>query len=141
MILYYIILFLFPIVVQCQNGINSSASQFEGTVILSYQHAVTLLKSNIVNKLMNVNLTHVTHSLSNLTHEFYCTVQEIHLNMQQATQANKMIIGQTNMSVDQLLESVSQLENETRETTIFMNESNNTVEKARQNVQDAKLIV
>jgi hypothetical protein len=70
-----------------------------------------------------------------MAYELHCTVEEIGLNLQQTTLANQILLNQVSIHVNELLESISRLENETRETEILLNELNNTVETTREHVR------
>ncbi|CAF1143190.1 unnamed protein product [Adineta steineri] len=103
-------------------------------VISPYRYVSTLLKSDLVDKLMNVN-----HSFSNLAYELHCTVQEIQSNLQETTEANKKNFNEVSVNVNELVESISQLKNETKEAEMLMNELNKTVETAREHVRLAEI--
>ncbi|CAF0874048.1 unnamed protein product [Adineta steineri] len=99
-------------------------------VISPYRHVFTLLKSDIVNKIMNVN-----HSYSNLAYELHCTVQEIQANLKETTEANQKLLNHVNVNVNELVGSISQLKNETKEAEMLINELNKTIETTQEHVR------
>ncbi|CAF1351245.1 unnamed protein product [Adineta steineri] len=103
-------------------------------VISPYRYVFTLLKSDIVDKIMNAN-----HSFSNLAYELHCTVQEIQSNLKETTEANEELFNQVSVNVNELVELILQLENETKEVEVLMNELNKTVETAREHVRLGKI--
>ncbi|CAF1178191.1 unnamed protein product [Adineta steineri] len=94
----------------------------------------TLFKSDIVDKLMNAN-----HSFSNLAYELHCTVQEIQSNLKETTEANEKLLNQVSVNVNELVGSISQSKNETKESEMLMNELNNSIETAREHVRLAEI--
>ncbi|CAF1143063.1 unnamed protein product [Adineta steineri] len=96
----------------------------------------TLFKSDIVDKLMNAN-----HSFSNLAYELHCTVQEIQSDWKETTEANEKLLNQVSVNVNELVGSISQLENETKEVEMLMNELNKSVETAREHVRLGEIAV
>ncbi|CAF0778868.1 unnamed protein product [Adineta ricciae] len=135
MMFRYIVLFLLPIAIRCENASNSSStSELHILVISPFQHILSLFKSDIVNKLMNAN-----HSSSNLPDELHCTVQEIQSSLQQTTLANQRLFDRAALRVSDVLESISRMENETKEAEILLNELNTTVETAKEDVRLAEI--
>ncbi|CAF1139541.1 unnamed protein product [Adineta ricciae] len=135
MMFRYIVLFLLPIAIRCENASNSSnTSELHILVISPFQHVLSLFKSDIVDKLMNAN-----HSSSDLPDELHCTIQEIQSSLQQTTLANQRLFNQAALHVSDALESISRMENETTETEILLNELNTTVETAKEDVRLAEI--
>jgi methyl-accepting chemotaxis protein len=139
MMFRYLVLFLLPLAMRGENVSSWGMLRLKNTVVSPYRMAFDLLNTDIVNKLMNVNLKHVNHSLSNLAYELRCTVEEIQRNLKQTTLANQIVIRQIDVHVDQLLDSILRLENETIEAKNVMHELNNTVENAREQVRLAEI--
>lgn len=132
MIFHCVLLFLLSITVWCENVPNSSTFQLQSMVIAPYQRVFTIFNSDIVDKLTNINLTHVNHSFSNLAYEFHCKVEEIQLDLQQTALNNQILLNQVTIHINELLELISRFENETERTEILMNELNKTVDAAQE---------
>ena len=135
MVFRYVFLLLFSMAVQCEQVLNSSTARLDTMVISPYRHVLTLFTSDIVDKLATVDLAHANRSFSNLPYEFHCTFEEMQLTLQQIASNNQLLLNQVTIHVDELLNSISRLENETEETEILMNELNGTVETAREDVR------
>jgi hypothetical protein len=136
--LHYLVLLLFPLVIHCQNKSSSDIFCLNDTVIRPYRTALTLFNEMIVNKLISIDLTHVNNTSSNQADELYCTIQEIQSNLKQAISANDNLVRHIGVHVDQLIDSVARLKNETVQVETTMFELNETIKNAQEQVRLAQ---
>jgi chromosome segregation ATPase len=138
MILQNIFLLLLPLAIRCDDVTNWNKFGLSDTVIPPYRNALTLLNTDILDKLININSIRGNRQLSILAHELHCTAKEICTHLQQATTANDNLKHQIDLRIDQFSDSILKLETEKKQLQSTSTLLNANIARVQENIRHAQ---